>query len=207
VNRLSYFLIISYSYECLLCAFWQFLLRHYRYAYAVPGRLFMAAPYGIGQAIIFLPWFLSSFFFFLLLSSLFFYSSPNLSGRKLDVYHTSTHGVANLECGSLWNVLHRARGSLEMQDRKNRKKSTSGHQCTTLSGYIFATKAHYQQSEKMLNSNISPTCPYNNVNFGPLAAEIVSLAWGTPANFNGFRILAASLHSILVVGVSETLRR
>jgi len=27
------------------------------------------------------------------------------------------------------------------------------------------------------------------VNFGPLAAEIVSLVWGTPANFNGFVIL------------------
>ena len=23
-----------------------------------------------------------------------FFSSPNLSGRRLDVYHTSTHGVA-----------------------------------------------------------------------------------------------------------------
>jgi len=30
----------------------------------------------------------------LFLSSIFFYSSPNLSGRRLDVYHTSTHGVA-----------------------------------------------------------------------------------------------------------------
>jgi len=38
------------------------------------------------------------------------------------------------------------------------------------------------------------------VNFGPLAAEIVSLVWGTPANFNGFRVLAALLHGILVVG-------
>ena len=28
------------------------------------------------------------------LSSIFFYSSPNLSGRRLNVYHTSTHGVA-----------------------------------------------------------------------------------------------------------------
>jgi len=27
-------------------------------------------------------------------SSLFFFSSPNLSGRRLDIYHTSTHGVA-----------------------------------------------------------------------------------------------------------------
>jgi len=33
------------------------------------------------------------------------------------------------------------------------------------------------------------------VNFSPLAAEIVSLVWGTPANFNGFHILAALLHS------------
>ena len=24
----------------------------------------------------------------------FYFSSPNLSGRRLDVYHTSTHGVA-----------------------------------------------------------------------------------------------------------------
>jgi len=39
----------------------------------------------------------------------------------------------------------------------------------------------------LLSSNISPTCPYNMVNFGPLAAEIVSLVWGTPSNFNGFR--------------------
>jgi len=26
--------------------------------------------------------------------SIFFFSSPNLSGRRLDVYHTSSHGVA-----------------------------------------------------------------------------------------------------------------
>jgi len=27
------------------------------------------------------------------------------------------------------------------------------------------------------------------VNFGKLAAEIISLVWGIPANFNGFRVL------------------
>jgi len=42
------------------------------------------------------------------------------------------------------------------------------------------------------------------VNFGPLAAEIVSLVWGTIGNFNGFRVLAALLHGTLVVGVSQT---
>jgi len=31
---------------------------------------------------------------FLLSCSIFFFSSPNLSRRRLDVYHTFTHGVA-----------------------------------------------------------------------------------------------------------------
>jgi len=38
----------------------------------------------------------------------------------------------------------------------------------------------------LLNSNISSTCPHNMVNFGPLAAEIVSLVWDTSANVSGF---------------------
>jgi len=32
------------------------------------------------------------------------------------------------------------------------------------------------------------------VNFGLQAAEIGPVVWGTPANFNGFRVLAALLH-------------
>jgi len=44
------------------------------------------------------------------------------------------------------------------------------------------------------------------VHFGPLAVEIGSGVWGTPANFNGFRVFAALLHGTLVVGVSQTLR-
>ena len=58
---------------------------------------------------IFALWFLLSFFFC--------FSPPNLSGRRVDVYHTSTHGVAlvqilyaGLKCA--------ARGLLEMQDAK-----------------------------------------------------------------------------------------
>jgi len=91
--------------------------------------------------------------------------------------------------------------------KKITKNSTSGHHCTTSSGYIFATKAHIDNRKKsVLNGNISPTCPYSMVNFGLLAAEILSLVWGTPANFNAFRILAALLHCTLVVGISETLR-
>jgi len=44
-------------------------------------------------------------------------------------------------------------------------------------------------------------------NFGLLAAEIGSGVWGTLANFNGFRVLAALLHGTLVAGVSQTLQR
>ena len=40
---------------------------------------------------------------------------------------------------------------------------------------------------------MSPTCPYNIMIFGTLAAEIGSLVCGTPTNFNGFRVLAALL--------------
>ena len=43
------------------------------------------------------------------------------------------------------------------------------------------------------------------VNFGPVAAEIDPVVWGTPINFNGFRILAALLHGTPVLGVNQTL--
>jgi len=59
----------------------------------------------------------------------------------------------------------------------------------------------------LLSSNISSTRPRNTVNFRPLAAEIGSLVWGTPANFNGFRVLVALLHGTPVLGISQTLRR
>ena len=48
---------------------------------AVVVLVLLWPPYGIEQAIIF-----SS-------CRLFFFSSPNLSSRRLDVCHTSTHGV------------------------------------------------------------------------------------------------------------------
>ena len=103
----------------------------------------------------------------------------------------------------VWKVLHGVRCICRTQ--KSRQKSPSGHHPTTLSGYIFATKACIDNRKKnLLSSNISSTCPHNMVNFGPLAAETVSLVWGTPGNFNGFRVLAALLHGTIVVGVSQT---
>jgi len=70
-------------------------------------------PYVIGQATYFYR-VVSSFFFFL-------FSSPNLSGRRVDVYHTSTHCVALVEIQNA-GLRRAARGSLKIQHVKNRQK-------------------------------------------------------------------------------------
>jgi len=87
---------------------------------------------------------------------------------------------------------------------KNRHLGTIAQLCRAISLQLSNVSTI---GKKLLSSNISCTCSYNMVNFGPLAAEIVSLVWGTPGNFNGFRVLAALQHGTLVVGVSQTLRR
>jgi len=77
-------------------------------------------------------------------------------------------------------------------DAKNRHLRTIAQICRAISSQL----RHVSTTGKnLLSSDIFPTCPYNMVNFGLLVAEIVSLVWGTPANFNGFRVLAALLHS------------
>jgi len=67
------------------------------------------------------------------------------------------------------------------------------------------TIAQLCRKKNLLSSNMSSRYPHNIANFGPLAAEISPVVWGTPANFNGFRVLAALLHGSPVVGVSQTL--
>jgi len=89
-------------------------------------------------------------------------------------------------------------------DAKNRHLGTIAQLCRAMSSQL----RHISTIEKnLLSSNISFNCPHNMVNFGPLAAEIGPVVWGTPANFNGFRVLAALLHGTPAVGVSQTLRR
>jgi len=73
--------------------------------------------------------------------------------------------------------------------------------CRAISSQIIDNR------KNVLSSNVSSTCLHNRVNFGPLAAEICWRLWGTPANFNWFRVIAALLHGTAVSGVSQTLRR
>jgi len=137
--------------------------------------------------------------FYLCLSS--FFSSPNLSRRRLDVCHTSTHDVV-----LVWifdaGLKRAARGLLKRHDAKSHQKIAIW---APLHNFVGLYLCMYRQSEKkLLNSNIFSTCPHNMVNFGPLGAEIILLVWGTPANFNRFCVLAALQHGTLVVGVNQT---
>ena len=106
-------------------------------------------PHVIGQAIVFLPC-----GFYLLSIYLFFISSPNLKGRRLDVYHTSTHGVALVRIYDA-GLKCTACGSLKIQDAKNRQKFAiwAGHHHTTLSSQLRHTPTIRKNS---LSSNIPP---------------------------------------------------
>jgi len=72
--------------------------------------------------------------------------------------------------------------------KKIAKNSPSAHHRTILSGCIFATKACIDNRRTLLNSNISSRRPHNMANVGTRMAEICLPVWGTPANFNQFRV-------------------
>jgi len=93
---------------------------------------------------------------------------------------------------------------LEIQDAKNRRLGTSAQLCRAVSlqlRHVSTIRKEFIKQQYFLHMS------FYMVNFGPLTAEISSGVWGTPANFNGFRVLAALLQSTLVVEVSQTLRR
>jgi len=104
----------------------------------------------------------------------------------------------------VWNVLHTARCTHRTQ--KSRQKSPSGHHRTTLSGYIFATKARVDNRKKFVKQQyVLQMCPQYS-EFRPTGDWDRFTSLGTPANFNGFRDLAALLHGSRVVSVSQTLQ-
>jgi len=104
----------------------------------------------------------------------------------------------------VWNVLYAARWKCRTQKSpKNRHLGTIAQICRAISPQL----RHISTIEKkLLNSNVSPTCRNNMVNFSSLAAAICWRVWDTPPHFSGFRVLAALLHGTLVVSVSQTLR-
>jgi len=93
------------------------------------------------------------------LSFFFFFFFPRLSQRSqigcLPYFYTWCGISANLECRSEMCCTRLA----ENTGRKNHAKN---HHCTSLSGYIFATKACIDNQKNLLNSDISSTCPHND---------------------------------------------
>ena len=112
-------------------------------------------------------------------------------------FHTWCGPSANLQCRSEMCCRR-------LTENTGRNNSPSAHHRTNLSGYI-TTKAWFDNRKKLLNSNISSTCPHNIANFGPLTRETGWRVWGTPANFNRFRVLASLLHRYRSTEVNQTL--
>ena len=91
---------------------------------------FLWSPYGIGQTIIFLP----CGFFFLSSSFVFLAWSQRSEIGCLPYFHTWCGLSANLGCRS-------ETCCTRLCENAGRKKSPFAHHRSTLSGYIFATKA------------------------------------------------------------------
>jgi len=131
-------------------------------------------------------------------------SQPSQIGC-LPCLHTWCGLSANLECRSETCCTWLAeKNTGRKKSPKNRHLGIIAQLCQAISSQL----RHLSTIGKnLLSSNISSRCPHNMANFGPLAAEIDPVVWGTPAHFNGFCVLAALLHGTLVVSVSQTLRR
>ena len=105
----------------------------------------------------------------------FFFPSPILSGRRLDVFEFRMHA---------WNVRHAPRWKYSTQKSpKIRDLRTITQLC--LARPISSQLRHVSTiGKRLLNSNISSTCPLKMVNVSPLTAEIGSVSSelrGTPS--------------------------
>jgi len=125
------------------------------------------------------------------------YSQRSQTGC-LPYFHTWCGLSVNLECRSEMCCTRLA----ENTGRINRHLCTIPQFCQAISPQL----RHMSTIEKnLLNSNISSTFSHNMVNIGLLTAEIGWRVWGTPANFNGFRVLASLLHRCRSTEGNQTL--
>ena len=119
--------------------------------------------------------FLSCGFFYLLT-----FFIPRLFAAVADwmsIYFNIWCGLsANLECRSEMCCTRLAANARPKKVAKNRHLGTKAQLCRAISSQLRHVSTIGKKN--LLSSNISSTCPHNMVNFGPLAAEIVSLVWG-----------------------------
>jgi len=96
----------------------------------------------------------------------------------------------------VWNVLRAARWKCWTQKwpkksppenagpknaQKNRHQRTIAEICRAIC--LQLRHISTVRKKNLLNSTVFPTCPYNMLNFDPLAPEICWRVWGSPANF------------------------
>ena len=125
-------------------------------------------------------WFLLLLFFRFLLA----YSQRSQIGC-LPYFHTWCGLSANLECRSEICCTRLA-------ENTGRKNSPSAHHGTTLSVYIFTTKAYIDNRKHVKQQYLlHMSSQYGEIR--PTNGWDRWRVWSTPANFNGFRVLASLL--------------
>jgi len=123
----------------------------------------------------------------------------------LDVCHTCRRGVALVRIYDA-GLKRAARSSLKIQDAKTTQKIPHLGTIVQLCRAESSQLRHVSTIGKiLLNSNIFSTCFHNMANFGSLTAELCLPVSGTPANFNGFRVLASLLQRRRSTEVNQTL--
>ena len=95
-----------------------------------------------------------------------------------------------------------ARGLLKIQDAKICHLCTIARLCRAISSQLRHAST---VGKNLLKLVISSTCSHNMVNFDSLTAEISWRVWRSPANFNGFRVLASLLQRRHSTEVNQTL--
>ena len=80
----------------------------------------------------------------------------------------------------VWNMVHADRWKYRTQ------KLAMFAPSHDFVGLYLYNKGMYRQLGKMLNGNISATCPHTMVNFGPLTADIDWRVWGSQQISTGF---------------------
>jgi len=147
---------------------------------------------------IFALWFLSFFFF------LFLACFQRSEIGCLPYFHTWYGLSANLECMSEILCCTWLTGNTWCKnDAKNRYLHIIAQLCRAVSLQLRHVSKIWKKN--LLNNNMSSTCFHNMTNFGPLTAESGSGVWGTPANFNRFRVLPSLLQRRRLQEANQTL--
>jgi len=111
---------------------------------------------------------------------------------------------ATLECRPEMCCMRLAENTGRKKVAKNRHLGTIPQICRAVSSQL---RHVWTIGKKLLSSNTSSRCPPRYSELRPTNGWDQFGSLGHPANFNGFRVLAALLHGSQVVSISQSLRR